>query len=58
MIQSPKKTQRVLHLSDIHVDRDYAIGSEADCKVFIKNSVWLHGIFDYDISETNNSISE
>ncbi|GMR31695.1 hypothetical protein PMAYCL1PPCAC_01890, partial [Pristionchus mayeri] len=31
-VKSPKKTQRVLHLSDIHVDRDYTIGSEADCK--------------------------
>ncbi|GMR31696.1 hypothetical protein PMAYCL1PPCAC_01891, partial [Pristionchus mayeri] len=32
-VKSPKKTQRVLHLSDIHVDRDYTIGSEADCKM-------------------------
>ncbi|GMR31704.1 hypothetical protein PMAYCL1PPCAC_01899, partial [Pristionchus mayeri] len=31
-VVSPKKTQRVLHLSDIHVDRLYAEGSEADCK--------------------------
>lgn len=40
LIQSPKKTQRVLHLSDIHVDRDYAIGSEADCKVFYIWVIW------------------
>ncbi|GMS90922.1 hypothetical protein PENTCL1PPCAC_13097, partial [Pristionchus entomophagus] len=30
-IVKPKKMQRVLHLSDIHIDREYAIGSEADC---------------------------
>ncbi|KAF8381234.1 asm-2, partial [Pristionchus pacificus] len=30
-VNAPKKTQRVLHLSDIHIDRDYAEGSEADC---------------------------
>uniref|UniRef100_A0A914W6B9 Saposin B-type domain-containing protein n=1 Tax=Plectus sambesii TaxID=2011161 RepID=A0A914W6B9_9BILA len=27
----PKSTLRVLHLSDIHIDRQYAVGSEADC---------------------------
>uniref|UniRef100_A0A914XIV8 Sphingomyelin phosphodiesterase n=1 Tax=Plectus sambesii TaxID=2011161 RepID=A0A914XIV8_9BILA len=27
----PKSTLRVLHLSDIHIDREYAVGSEADC---------------------------
>ncbi|GMT31293.1 hypothetical protein PFISCL1PPCAC_22590, partial [Pristionchus fissidentatus] len=31
-VKSPAKTQRVLHLSDIHIDRDYVVGSEADCK--------------------------
>ncbi|GMS96571.1 hypothetical protein PENTCL1PPCAC_18746 [Pristionchus entomophagus] len=31
VVNAPKKTQRVLHLADIHVDRDYAEGSEADC---------------------------
>lgn len=37
LMQSPKNTQRVLHLSDIHIDRDYAEGSEADCEVlFLK----------------------
>ncbi|GMR31699.1 hypothetical protein PMAYCL1PPCAC_01895, partial [Pristionchus mayeri] len=30
-VNSPKKTQRVLHLSDIHIDREYTEGSEADC---------------------------
>ncbi|GMT05039.1 hypothetical protein PENTCL1PPCAC_27213 [Pristionchus entomophagus] len=32
IVKTPKKTQRVLHLSDIHIDRDYTIGAEADCK--------------------------
>ncbi|GMS92183.1 hypothetical protein PENTCL1PPCAC_14358, partial [Pristionchus entomophagus] len=31
LIDAPNKTMRVLQLSDIHVDRDYAEGSEADC---------------------------
>ncbi|GMS83288.1 hypothetical protein PENTCL1PPCAC_5463, partial [Pristionchus entomophagus] len=36
-VTAPKKTQRVLHLSDIHVDREYTIGAEADCKVISLN---------------------
>uniref|UniRef100_A0AC35U2V0 Sphingomyelin phosphodiesterase n=1 Tax=Rhabditophanes sp. KR3021 TaxID=114890 RepID=A0AC35U2V0_9BILA len=31
IVKNPKKTMRVLHLTDIHVDRDYAVGSEANC---------------------------
>lgn len=27
-----KPTLRVLHLSDLHIDRDYVEGSEADCQ--------------------------
>ncbi|KAE9548242.1 hypothetical protein FO519_008544 [Halicephalobus sp. NKZ332] len=30
--ESGKPTMRVLHLADIHVDRQYIIGSEADCR--------------------------
>ncbi|KAF8372244.1 hypothetical protein PRIPAC_78673 [Pristionchus pacificus] len=33
VVKNPKKTQRVLHLSDIHIDREYAEGSEADCEL-------------------------
>ncbi|GMR40625.1 hypothetical protein PMAYCL1PPCAC_10820, partial [Pristionchus mayeri] len=31
-VTAPKRTQRVLHLSDLHIDRQYTEGSEADCQ--------------------------
>ncbi|GMT31292.1 hypothetical protein PFISCL1PPCAC_22589, partial [Pristionchus fissidentatus] len=31
-VKAGGKTQKVLHLSDIHIDRDYAEGAEADCE--------------------------
>lgn len=31
VVQKGRPTMRVLHLSDIHIDRNYAVGSEADC---------------------------
>uniref|UniRef100_A0A0N4ZDC3 Guanylate cyclase n=1 Tax=Parastrongyloides trichosuri TaxID=131310 RepID=A0A0N4ZDC3_PARTI len=40
-VSNPQKTLRVLHLTDIHIDHKYAVGSEADCKTESENEKLL-----------------